>query len=197
MRLVGASKTIPNQPLTLASAALQHAGRQFLQERYATLFKRDFVPMPDDNVGQAVVTQYEVMRRVALEKPRGPRPPPMGFVDVEAIVRRVGTMHLSERAVLSDDTYRPDDEVTARRWLGSLKSPQELEWVTFQETIRMWFTVRTGAFTLGAILQELKTLAALEARDQSVAVCVDRLDDTMIERINHEGFFVVCMDEYS
>jgi hypothetical protein len=36
MRLAGARKTIPNQPLTLASAVLQHAGRQFLQERYAT-----------------------------------------------------------------------------------------------------------------------------------------------------------------
>lgn len=116
-----------------------------------------------------------------------------GFVDLTAVFHRpVGFVH---SAVTPYGFHWGRD--TEEEFANSLSnSNYGIESGPNLEETSLWVSVRSGAHTLGEILQELKTLQSLEYGSHEVALAVDGIEDMMRSRIEAEGFYVISMDDY-
>lgn len=183
-------------------AAIAEARENWKRDRLrAGLADDSFRPPPADLFAPTLST-YEVMRAVELE-PRGSsgtsglgRRPPMGFVDLAAVVERVTWVSLECEEDEPDPRAGSGSGERAARPGRKEVAARHGEWSNMTVPVTLWFTVRAGAFTLGEVLQELKTLKTLERQEQTVVLCVARIAPALREVIEHEGFDVVCMDNY-
>lgn len=164
---------------------------------------------PRQDIGNSFLKTHEVMKQVCRVEQR-----PMtsdkrldaGYVDVAATIFMpnelmlvlkgfssspeglLGNFHSSELSSGLDDK--------AIESIASAFKRSSLTMHPLGDELEVWFSVRTGAFTLGEILQELKALKNLEDKAQEVALVVDGIDQKMRERIEHEGFVVIDREDY-
>lgn len=186
-----------------SEAATAEARANWKRDRLRAGLAKDSFRQPPADLFAPALSTYEVMRAVELEPRRGlarasgyGRRPPMGFVDLAAVVKRVTSVFLNCKENDADPlggSGSGEREAGEGRTAGAAAHG---EWMQLMEPVTLWFTVRAGAFTLGEVLQELKTLKTLEGQEQAVVLCVAQLAPELREVIEHEGFDVVCMDEY-
>lgn len=165
-----------------------------------------------ETLGHAVIISHEVMKRVsrtevkAVGAGRNRREEETrvdaGYVDLAAECFSQTGIQIA--GFIDDGAH---DYFDARRYGSGGRSkslmrkaqaftPERVTLTTGNCSWTTWFTVRTGAFTLGEILQELKELSVLEDEEQKVVLVVDGIDAGMRSKIEREGFAVVDRDTY-
>lgn len=167
--------------------------------------------VPLESFGDAVLKTYEVMKRVSrvqtksvgagYKKQEAVIRSDAGYVDLEA----VAFVPAEAQIRIADCSERSQDEAT-RSWVffssedvtdfAEAFKPDNVVLSQLGSEERLWFSVRTGSFTLGEILQELKELSVLEDGKHQVALVVDGIDAGMLSKIEREGFVVVDRNSY-
>lgn len=147
-------------------------------------------------------TSYEVMKPVYRIEHHATdtKSHEAGFIDVEALIFKPREFEIRIKGI--EREYGNQKHITH---LGNESEFQELAQafvpanvsvVAKGVTTTVWMSVRTGSFTLGEILQELKALRQLGEKTQAVALVVDGLDEKVRVHIEREGFFVIDKSEY-
>lgn len=163
------------------------------------------VAKPGANLGRC--EGYEVMKRVWNRSRSGNRID-AGFVDLVALfemptdigLRIEGVRDAFEEASWRPHARMPSWEIEGLESLINSADSFVPENVKVEvKTLRkeVWFSVRSGAFTLGEVLQELKELRTLELdriseSKHEVALVVHSIEGTMRSHIEKEGFVVVA-----
>jgi hypothetical protein len=155
---------------------------------------------PPESASRATVRGFELMAMVNRLETRHSgevKATPAGFVDLYATVFVPSALEVpfqvafeSWRFVMSD-MKEPEAVALVKKCVS-----QKLKWERVGEEVPLFISVRTGSFTLGEILQELRTLKSLEKGQQEVALAVDGIADDMRKKIEREGFVVISMDDY-
>lgn len=157
---------------------------------------------PGKEAGNASLTQYEVMKPVCRVEERSSSSAKRieaGYVDLVASIFVPNELefeidgieeHIGSYRLLL--TYSEADLQEKAQALAPANVKLSIKGVRHH----VWMSVRTGSFTLGEILQELKALRALEDRSQFVALVVDGIDPKMLTNIEREGFVVIDKGNY-
>lgn len=156
--------------------------------------------------GDAMVQAFEVMKQVERVEQKGSRydprtvRTPTGFVDLEAVIFLPERLRITIPGISGDEEYESTISGlrTNEQLAEAVKSftPNNVGLTRYGARYRLWFSVRTSAFTLGEILQELKELRSLESGTSLVALVVDGIDPRMRELIERESFTVIDRDDY-
>lgn len=152
--------------------------------------------------GEAAIQSYEVMKRVAYLETKQERGSyrettkeiPAGYVDLFAeVFVPNGFAIMLEGLGFNEQSSSISlyDVKCCARLAESIKS-KELRAIKIGEKRNLFFSVRTGPFTLGEVLQELKELRELEDQQQNVVLVVDNIDPSMRSKIEREGFMVIA-----
>lgn len=165
------------------------------------------LPVPDESLACARLQSHELMKMVnRIERKQSryggraePKVTPAGFVDLAAEVFVPQGLRVGESLLDSLDAtygYLQEDRLaeTMERVQRQMKRPPS--WTAVGCTRPLLVTVRSTPFTLGEVLQELKTLATLEDGNQVVALAVDGIAQEMRQHIESEGFLVFCVDDH-
>ncbi len=166
-----------------------------------------------EDSGDAKLKTYEVMKRVSRIETKSvgagynkrvmETSVDAGYVDLCAsaylptgcAIRIAGASYNDAEHFVEKTLLEPWDSDSVRKFADAF-SHDNVRLTMEVADLSVWFSVRTGDFTLGEILQELKDLAALEKGDHAVALVVDGIDPRMLSNIEHEGFVVVDRDDY-
>jgi hypothetical protein len=164
--------------------------------------------LPDDaKLGDALLKRYEVMKFVYQREPRADgthKEIGAGYVDLAASVLipadlRIVVKGISREARERYEWYRSRldawDDNELKQQIDAM-TPKNVEIEKRGNVQDIWFSVRSGSFTLGEVLQELKGLQRLDDGEHSVALVVDLINAQMLERIEHEGFTVIVRSDY-
>lgn len=152
----------------------------------------------DPALGRASISKYAAMEEIEVIEKLSygvEQRTQFGYIDVAATVfvpkrlellvegverdaanwHHVSHMHTEKQVRVLEAAFRPGS-VTAR---------------AFGEDLQVWISVRTGDFTLGQVLRELRSLRRLKGgQNQAVGLFVDGIDPGMRGHIEHEGFLV-------
>jgi nucleoid DNA-binding protein len=144
-------------------------------------------------LGRASLLSWEILKPVAqLQPSKSPGRPrrrvDAGFVDLCASVARAATLELGGLA-----EFRRHSLVGSARDADILRDVTigPLTWSASMAKFDLWVSVRSGPFTLGEVLHELKSLRLLEDAQQRVALCVDGLSADMASKLRHERLYVI------
>lgn len=166
--------------------------------------KRVSTFIPSKDTGNASLTQYEVMMpvcRVEARPSSSDKRVEAGYVDLVASIFLPSELEFQIDGIeVQTGSYRyllryPDSEADLQKMAQSF-APPNVNLSVRGVRRQVWMSVRTGSFTLGEILQELKALRALEDRSQFVALVVDGIDSRMFTNIEREGFVVIDKRDY-
>lgn len=152
-----------------------------------------------DSFASGRVESYEAMKPVERveDRPTTTKRSPAGFVDLAAVMREPESLSLKEGQ--RDDSnnlfnyYAQEDALLA--FVEAL-TPESVTWSIRSKRHAVWFSVRSGQFTLGEILQELKNLRRLEDQKHTVALCVAHIGEDLRAHIEHEGFPVIAAEDW-
>jgi hypothetical protein len=174
------------------SAAVMDAARSKAAEFRRWMMKPAW-PAPQTTIGKATVVRWEIMKPVldVVPTPLSNRPGharDAGFVDL--CVTFSSTDKLSLNGIPEFHRYSlrdsgEDIDIVTGLTMGPLN------WSAIQRDRDLWISVRTGSFTLGEVLQELKTLRQLGESEHLVALCVDAIAPEMAAKILHERIHVI------
>jgi hypothetical protein len=146
-----------------------------------------------NELGRAKLLNWEMLKPVAQVQPgkapgRPPRRTESGFVDLCVSVQRTVALELSGLP-----EFRRSSLVGAARDVDVLSNVAigQLAWTAVHATFDLWVTVRSGSFTLGEVLYELKALRQLEDGQHRVALCVDSLPVDTAGKLRHERLYVI------
>lgn len=145
--------------------------------------------------------KHEAMVPVVLTGPR----PTEAYVDLFARVQypvavEIGLEHFPSRLAYLSRLASSQHDSDPFRWefydQGFLKVAQALidphaKVRTNDRELDLWFTVRSDPFTLGEVLQELKTIRSLGSRERLVGLVTHSVSSAIRRHVEHEGFFVV------
>lgn len=162
----------------------------------------------DAELGNAVVKTYEVMKFVYQWEPRADgahKEIGAGYVDLVASVfmpedLRIVVKGLSQAAEERYEWYSCKlsstwEEKALRQQIDAVTA-ENVSIETRGHKHAIWFSIRSGDFTLGEVLQELRSLQRLDDGRHSVALVVSEMDAKIVERIEHEGFPVIVSSDY-
>lgn len=130
------------------------------------------------------VVSCEVMRPVEAENSRQS----WGFVDMSSRLKRISGLRFMAGSCAMSHRVRHDSSLTER---AESLLPDAIRLAAQSEEIEVWCTIRSGSFTLGEVLQELKTLRELGGRRHETALVVEQINPVMRSTVEREGFPVI------
>jgi len=150
----------------------------------------------ESGLGRAKLLNWEMLKPVAQVQPgkapgRPPRRTESGFVDLCASVQHTVALELSglpefrRSSLVTPVGVTRDVDVLRNVAIGPLA------WTAVHATFDLWITVRSGSFTLGEVLYELKALRQLEDGKHRVSLCVDSLALDWAAKLRHERLYVI------
>lgn len=130
-----------------------------------------------------------------------------GFIDIEAkifvpdeyvIDLKDHPLGRSSRTIGIVSQYSSDEDL---REFADAFVKNGVRITTYGTILNIWISVRTDNFTLGQVLQELKTLRQLQCesdrdRTKEIVLLVNHINEEMRDIITHEGFCVIACDDY-
>ncbi len=151
----------------------------------------------ESTAGHAILGLYEVMQRLPNtdDLPAKLRARTGEFVDLSFVVNSVKSISYKSWVTRDWHSHYDRDLELVERACDEGRADRRVEsWTTEHESSRCWVDVRVESFTLGDVLQDLKTLKSLEDGRQ-VILCVKTIDAGMRKLIEREGFPVVVRGE--
>lgn len=151
-----------------------------------------------DDFWETKVARYEVMKPVQRieRRPNGEiKRDEAGFIDLEALVFKPNNCEFAIEGI--DDSYSSRKNINNIgtnadfQTLAKAFDPSNVDVACEGQQITVWMSVRTGVFTLGEILQELKVLRTLGNQSQTIALVVDGIDPKTRTHIEREDFIVI------
>jgi hypothetical protein len=157
-----------------------------------------------DGVGDASVKSFEVMKklqRIERKGAKGQTITEAGYVDLGARLFVPDGLRFCFDGLSSQNAHASgldDEEEDDIQFLRAAEGfwPEKVQTKVVGHETDVWFSVRTSAFTLGEILQELKELKSLGGEETEVALVVDGIERRMERLIEREGFVVINRDHY-
>ena len=175
-------------------------------KRKVPLHQAIFAHSTADETGDALLKSFTVMKpvcKVDTRKYNDYKRTPAGFIDLVAEIFSPAKLQIrienAPREKSDDDYnffsryYTQDEEV--RKGADALVK-DGLQCIPLGTKKSIWFSVRSDSFTLGQILQELKSLKQLEDETQEIALVVTDITDRMRQNIEREGFIVIAREDY-
>lgn len=159
---------------------------------------------PADAVAR--VESFEVMKRVTYYEKKLTRNGhsqeikeiPAGYIDLFATGFSPSGFSFGIENCSKDVINRPSfhDQEHAVRFARSINA-ENISLHPVGKRFSIFFSVRTDAFTLGEVLQEMKDLEQLEDQQQEVALIVDHIPHAMRIKIEAEGFMVFARSDFA
>ena len=162
---------------------------------------RALAPSPD--FANAKLVGVEIMKPVRLVETKANQDwklTPAGFVDLVASVDFPKEFEVEvANEVWGYDVDRRLDIFHSEQNLVDLARefrPASVKLLPRFEKVSIWFTVRSGDFTLGEILQEIKVLRTLESKDHQVALIADGVRPEIRTLVESEGIVVIDRQDH-
>lgn len=151
---------------------------------------------------QGTLKNHALMEQVFKVEPRQygyDKRTPAGFIDIKTLIHQPESLSLIFD--VKDPLEHGEDPLSeifpyylSREFLLNFaagKSWRTPRYKSCGKNKYVWFTVRSDTFTLGQIMQELRTLSSLEDGEQEVVLVVNEIDKTNRSHIEREGFKVI------
>lgn len=186
-----------NAPITAENQAVLDAAPAF-KEMLEGVFSDLKVPK---QTTQGLLEKHVLMEQVFKLEPRqygDYKKTPAGFIDIQTLIYQPESLSVIFDGDDSLDNYEnPLSEIfpfyLSKEFLlnfGAGKGCKTPRYKSYGKKKYVWFTVRSDAFTLGQIMQELRTLSGLDDGNQEVVLVVNEIDQTKRAHIEREGFKV-------